>query len=485
MINIKIIYKILGSLLFIEAILLFLCFVISLVYSEDDRIAFGIATVLVCAVGFILKYKGRKAQNHMSRRDGYLIVSSSWILFTLFGMLPFLISGHIPSVCDAFFETMSGFTSTGASVVNNLDTFPHALLFWRSFTQWIGGLGIVFFTLAILPSIGIGDVKLFAAEATGPRHDKLHPRIRTTAKWIWGIYLFQTLACTGILFLCGMGLFDSINHALATTSSGGFSTMPGGIMTWQSPVIEYVLIVFMFLAGINYTLLYLFLLKGRVSHMFTDSEFRGYLAIVVSASAFIALFLYFQAGYGVEQAIRSALFQVVSIQTTTGFCSDNFMMWPSVTWSVLALVMCIGACAGSTCGGLKSIRFVMLCKTAYNEFRHILHPKAVVPVRINHSIVTSSIERTLISFTVLFFLLVVLGTICLKIMGLCYMDAFSVSLSALSNCGPAIGPSFGSVHTWYALPDAGKWLCSFLMLAGRLEIFSLLLPFLPRFWQEN
>lgn len=485
MLNLRIIYRILGSLLFIESGLLLLCLLLAVFYGEDDQLAFGASVLTAALLGALLKYKGRNAENAMSRRDGYLVVSLSWIVFSLIGMLPFLLSGYIPSVCDAFFETMSGFTTTGATVVDNLDEFPHALLFWRCFTQWIGGLGIVFFTLAILPSIGIGDVKLFAAEATGPRRNKLHPRIRTTAKWIWSIYLVLTIACAGVLFLCGMNWFDSIGHALATTSTGGFSIHSTSIMGYHSPALEYTTTLFMFLSGINFTLLYLFLLKGKVKGLFVDAEFRCYFFVVMIASLGIAAMLVWQQDYGVGQAVRSALFQVVSLQTTTGFCSEDFMLWPQPTWGILMIVMVIGACAGSTTGGLKCIRIVMLFKMAFNEFRHILHPKAVVSIRINHSVITSALERTLIAFTVLFVTLLVVGSFLMTLMGVDYMDAFSISLSSLSNVGPAVGVKYGGMNSWSALPDAGKWLCSFLMLAGRLEIFSLLLPLLPRFWKDN
>ena len=485
MINIRIIYRILGSLLFIESSLLLICLALSLYYRENDSCAFGISILVALFLGLCLKYMGRHAENRMSRKDGYLIVSLAWVLFSLIGMLPFVFSGYIPSVCDAFFETMSGFTSTGASVVDNLDTFPHGLLFWRSFTQWIGGLGIVFFTLAILPSVGLGDVKLFAAEASGVRRSKLHPRIRTTAKWIWSLYLFLMLACTGCLFLCGMDWFSSFGYAFATTATGGFALSSAGIMGYHSPAIEYTLIVFMFMSGVNFALLYAFLVKGKIKNLITDSEFRCYLSIVVVASLLIAFMLVLERGYSIEHALRAALFQVVTLQTTTGFCSDDFMFWPMPTWGVLMFVMLTGACAGSTSGGMKCIRIVMLFKLAFNEFRRILHPKAIMAVRVNHDVITSSLERTLIAFTVLYVTLCVIGTFLLVLMGVSYMEAFSISLSSLSNVGPSIGYSMGSVHTWSALPDAGKWLCSFLMLAGRLEIFSLLLLLTPRFWKEN
>ncbi|MEG2157874.1 MAG: TrkH family potassium uptake protein [Bacteroidaceae bacterium] len=485
MLNTKIICKIMGSLLFIEGGMLLLCLILSICFGEEDLMAFIYSTLIACGSGALLKYYGRKAPNHMNRRDGYLVVSSSWVVFSLVGMLPFLFSGYIPSVTDAFFETMSGFTTTGATILTNIDSFPHSLLFWRSLTQWIGGLGIVFFTLAILPTIGIGDVKLFAAEATGPRHNKLHPRIKTTAKWLWTIYALLTVACAIALFFSGMNVFDSINHALTTTATGGYSTHQDGIMFFKSKPIEYVEIIFMFLAGINFTMLYLFLLKGKVKSLFRDSEFRYYLLVVIGTSLIIAATLVFSTGYDVEHALRAAFFSVVSLITTTGFVSEDYAIWVAPVWFLLNICMFSGACAGSTSGGFKCIRCVMLIKTAFNEFKHILHPNAIVPIRINHAVVSSSLERTLLAFAFFYISLIVMGGMLLVSMGLPYMDAFSIAITAHSNSGPVIGHLISPVETLASLPDAGKWVCSFLMLAGRLEIFSVLLPFVPSFWKEN
>lgn len=485
MLNTKIIYKILGSLLFIEGSLLLLCLLMAICYKENDIFAFSLSTTISFTLGGCFKYIGRKAENHMSRRDGYLIVSSSWIIFSIIGMLPFLLSGYIASVTDAFFETMSGFTTTGATIITNLDTFPHALLFWRSLTHWIGGLGIVFFTLAILPTIGIGDVKLFAAEATGPRHNKLHPRIKTTAKWLWSVYSILTILCCVALFLSGMDVFDSINHALSTTATGGFSTHQDGIAFFNSPTIEYVEIVFMFLSGVNFTLIYFFLLKGKISNLISNSEFKCYLLLVVAFSLIIAFTLYFYSDYGLEHALRASFFNVISLITTTGFVSENFALWISPVWIILLLCMFIGSCSGSTSGGLKCVRALMLVKTAFNEFKHILHPNAVVPVRINHSVISSSLERTLMAFVFFYVVLTLIGGILLVIMGLPYMDAFSIAITSQSNSGPALGHTISPTDTLANLPDAAKWVCSFLMLTGRLEIFSVLIPFVPTFWKEN
>src|SRR5574344_615295 len=288
MINWKIVHKIIGSLLFIEAGLMFVCFLMALVYQEDDIMAFLISVIATSGFGFIFKSLGNNAENRLIRRDAYLVVTLTWIIFSLFGMLPFLISGYITNVSDAFFETMSGFTTTGASVMTHIDKMPHAILFWRSLTHWIGGLGILFFTIAILPSFVYGDVKLFAAEATGVSHQRIQPRISTTAKRILAVYLLLTISCAVCLWLAGMGVFDSINHSFSTTSTGGFSTNADSIRGFHSPAIEYIEIVFMFLSGCNFSFLYIALVRGRMKSLLNSGEFKFYLFLVIAASAFIA-----------------------------------------------------------------------------------------------------------------------------------------------------------------------------------------------------
>ena len=282
MINKKIIWRVLGYLLYLEAILLSACSGFGFYYQENDCYAFLISAAITALAGALFTYQGRGSERRFSRRDGYIVVSLSWILFSLFGMLPYYISGHIPSITDAFFETMSGFTTTGATILNNIESLPHGLLFWRSMTQWIGGLGIIFFTIAVLPIFGVGGVQLFAAEATGPRHDKVHPRIEVTAKWIWSIYLGLTIAETLLLSYGGMGWFDSVCHSLTTTATGGYSTRQDSIASFNSVYIEYIITLFMFLSGINFTLLFYLLFKGKFKKLFGDTEFKCYSGIVIS-----------------------------------------------------------------------------------------------------------------------------------------------------------------------------------------------------------
>jgi trk system potassium uptake protein TrkH len=406
------------------------------------------------------------------------------LLFSFIGMLPFMISGYIPSATDAFFETMSGFTTTGATILDDVERLPHGLLFWRALTQWIGGLGIVFFTIAILPNYGSGDVKLFAAEATEPLHDKLHPRINVTAKWLWATYFTLTAACAGSLYLEGMNLFDSVCHSFACTATGGYSTRTNSIAFYHSPAIEYTLSIFMLLAGANFTLLYSFMLKGKVSRLFKDTEFRWYSGLLGTFTLICTLSLVFHNHESWEPSFRKSLFQVVSLQTTTGFVTDDYMRWFPATLPVLLLAMFIGACSGSTTGGLKVIRVSMLSKIVYNELRHILHPNAVLPVRINHTVISNNVKTTLISFTALFVGIVAVSWIVLMFMGVGFLESISVTISSLSNVGPGMG-AFGPTFSWNALPAAAKWYSAILMMVGRLEIFTVVLLFFPKFWKDR
>ncbi|MGP1351373.1 MAG: TrkH family potassium uptake protein [Hoylesella marshii] len=485
MINLKLISKILGSLLFLEAGLMLMCLLMASYFKEDDVMAFLISVIVTLLFGFVLKYAGGHADNALGRRDAYLVVTLSWTVFSLFGTLPFLISGYITGFTDAFFETMSGFTTTGATILDDVEALPHGLLFWRSLTQWLGGLGIVFFTIALLPSMVGGSVRVFAAEATGPISSKLHPKLSTSAKWIWMVYLLLTVACIGSYVACGMGWFDGINYAMSTTATGGFSTHNTSVEYFHSPAVEYVCTLFCFLSGINFTLFYASVVKLRPKQLLTNSEFRFYLVVVLSLTVFIMIELMIQNGYDLEHAFRCGLFQVVSFLTTTGIFNDDAGQWPHVTWVALALCMFIGACSGSTSGGFKSIRGVMLLKIIKNEFKHILHPNAVLPVRINGVNIENNRRLTLLSFLTMY---LVLSLVCSFTMIACGIDntnAITITLSALGNVGPSLGLEIGPTMSWNSLPDFAKWMCSFLMLVGRLEIFSVLVIFTPAFWKNN
>ena len=486
MLNRKLICKIFGSLLLLEAMLMTPALAIAIVNKGNDMLSFTVAILVTSAAGCMLRQAGRHSDSSMSRRDAYFVVTVSWILFSLFGMIPFLV-GNVTqlSFTDAFFETMSGFTTTGATIIDDVEVLPKGLLFWRSLTQWIGGLGIVYFTIAILPSLVGGSVRIFSAEATGPIRSKLHPRLSTSAKWIWMVYFILTLACFLSYMGCGMGWFDAVNYSMTSTATGGFATTNGSIATFHSPAEEYVCTLFCFLSGVNFTLLYFSVAKLKVRDLLRNEEFRFYVILVSTISAIIMYELMSVNGYDFEKAFRCSIFQVVSFTTTTGLFNDDAGTWPHVTWVLLAVCMFFGGCSGSTSGGIKSIRGVMLFKTVRNEFRQILHPNAVLPVKIGGSNVPQSKRVTLLAFLSLYMMLAFLCSFVMVASGIDNTNAITITLSCLGNVGPTLGLEIGPTMSWSQLPDFAKWLCAFLMLVGRLEIISVLVIFTKEYWRDN
>ena len=485
MVNWKLIAKVLGMLLFFEASFMLLCLIMSLAFHEDDDMAFMMSTILTFATAFILTYFGHTADNSLSRRDAYVVVPTSWMVFSFFGMFPFLIHGCINNFTDAYFETMSGFTTTGATIIENVEALPHGIKFWRSLMQWIGGLGSVFFTIAVLPSLVGGSVKVFAAEATGPMRSKMHPRLSTSSKWIWSIYFLLTIVCGLSFWAAGMDWFDATNYSMTTTATGGFSTHNGSTVFFHSKTIEYLCILFQFLAGINFTLLYVGLFKFRISAFFSNTEFKLYLAIIGIATAWIMYLLVTHLHYNYEFAFRSALFQVVSFITTTGLSNTNAGMWPHVTWMILMVLMFTGACAGSTTGGFKCIRISMILKVLRNEFQRILHPNAVLPVKINGQSVPQEKLVSLLAFLTLFATMLLLSTAIMVASGIDVTNSLTIAFSLISNVGAGLDTNIGPVMSWADLSTPLKWLCSFLMLVGRLEIISVLVIFTRSFWKKN
>lgn len=482
-----------GALLFIEAGLLFLCQVVSWIYDEGWQ-AFTTPILLSIGLGIIGLYIGKGAGKNMGRKDGYIIVSSVWVLFTLIGMIPFLFEGNVKDVASAFFETMSGFTSTGATIIDNLDDMPRGLLFWRSLTQWIGGIGIIFFTIAILPTFGVGEVKLFAAESTGPLHDKVHPRISVAAKWIGSVYVMITVLCILTLWICGMDWFDAINYSLGTTATGGYGTHSALLHdVFHSPAIEYAMTFFMFISGVNYTLIYYTILKGHFRSFFRDAEAKMFLFIVTAASLACTVSLTIQnPSHDIELAFRESIFTVVSLQTTTGYATCDYTLWPVQLMPVLLFVMFAGACSGSTSGGFKCVRLSIIYRILKNEFTHILHPRAIMPVRLNGHVMQPSVIQTLIGFITLFTGSLFVGAFILALFGVDpnnvhpnfdYYEAFGIAMSSISNVGPGMG-YYGPVHSWAILNPFAKWMCSFLMLIGRLEIFPIMILFTRSFWKK-
>lgn len=485
MVDFKIVSRIIGQLLFLEAAFMVACLVMSFVYRENDGIAFMISILLTTCGGIMFRMLGREAGNNLNRRDAFLVVTAAWVIFSFFGMFPFLFSGYITNFTDAYFETMSGFTTTGATIFDDVEQLPHGLLFWRSLTQWIGGLGIVFFTIAILPSMVGGSMKVFAAEATGPIKSKMHPRLSTSAKWLWSIYLALTVACGVSYWLAGMGWFDSLNYSMTTTATGGFSPHNDSTLHFHSAAIDYISIMFQFLAGMNFILLYSIVFKLQFKNLRQNSEFKLYTGTIGLATLWIMLMLIFNCGYDIEQAFRSALYQVVSFITTTGLFNDDAARWPHITWVILGACMFIGSCAGSTSGGFKCIRGVMIVKVIQNEFKRILHPNAVLPVKVNGQSIPQSKIYTLLSFFAVFVIMCLFASTVMIALGIDHVNAITISLSCVSNVGPTLGTEIGPVMSWSELPSIAKWLCSLLMLMGRLEIMTVLVLFSKSFWKEN
>lgn len=483
LLNRKMIFRILGILLYLEGMMFLVCTFVSLLYKESDYIYFVYSMLINFGVGSLLVFLGKNANKSLSRRDGYCIVAFTWLFFTLFGMLPFYISGSIPKVTDAFFETMSGFTTTGASILDNIESLSKGMLFWRSFTQWIGGLGIVFFTIAILPIFGVGNQVLFSAEATGVNHDKIHPKISKMAKGLWMVYLVLTIVEAFLLWIGGMNVFDAICHSFTSTATGGFSTKQNSIAYWDSAFIEYVITIFTLLAAINYSL-YFLIFKGKPWQWLKDVETRCFLMSVGIVTAIITMALYFMKGYGLELAFRRAFFQVVTLHTSCGYSTDDYTLWPPFTIILIIYIMFAGGCTGSTAGGAKSMRLLIILQNVKNEFNRLMHPRAVLPVKVNGHSVSSSTISTVTTFAMLYIICTVVGWFVFMILGLQMTEALGIAVSSIGNSGPGFG-SFGPAYSWNALPDAAKWVSSFLMLIGRLELFGILLMFAPSFWEKR
>lgn len=485
MFNKLLICKILGTLLWIEAAFMSLGLILAICHMESDIMAFAVTVGVTLLVGTALRLTGRHATNTLSRRDAYLLVTIVWIAFAAFGMLPFLIGGYIDHVTDAFFETMSGLTTTGATVIDKVEGLPHGILFWRSLTQWIGGLGIVFFTIAVIPSFVGGSIKVFAAEATGPIKSKMHPRLTTTAKALWGVYILLTAVCAFCFFIFGMSLFDAVNYAMTVTATGGFATHDASTGYFNNAAIDYTAIVFMFLSGVSFALLYASLLQGKIKQLFKNAEFRFYTALTLAATAVIVYFLLRYNHYTLSDAIRYALFQVVSFVTTTGMFNEDAAQWHHITWVVLSLCMFFGGCAGSTASGFKCARGVIALKILRNEVRRMVHPKALLPVKVNNTSVHSPSQITLLAFFIAYITLCFTAYFIMILAGVDSTNSITIALSCGSNVGPTLGLEIGPTMSWSILPPLVKWILSGLMLMGRLEIFTVLVIFSPSFWKNH
>lgn len=479
----KIIFRIIGMLLFIEAIFLAGSVAVAWYYKEPFINELLVPIAVMIGVGSLLTMMCRGTERNISRKDGYVVVTLCWVVFSLFGSLPYMLSGYISNFTDAFYETMSGFSTTGATILSNIEELPKSLLFWRMMTHWVGGLGIVFFTVAVFPIFGLSDINLFAAES-GPMRTKLHPRISVTARWILTIYVGLTIMGAVAMYFAGMGKFDALCHSMSTIATGGFSTKQDGIAAFNSPAVDYVTTLFMFLGGTNLSLLYLFIFKGRPKELLRDTEFRTYSAIVVVFTAIIAVGLYFSTPMGVEPSFRASLFQVVSLQTTTGFATSNYVAWLPLLWLMLCALMFFGACSGSTSGAMKCVRISILFKVMINEFKRIVHPNAVIPVRMTGKIIPTTVQSAILAYTVIYIFVLIIGLVVNMGFGLDFLNAFGLSVTSVGNVGPGLG-NYGPMDTFALLPAPVKWFSAFQMLVGRLEFFAVLLLFTPVFWKRR
>ena len=494
--NYKIISHLMGLLFVVNGGFILLSSMVSWYYADGVLGEMILAGTVALLLGGIIMVVTKNHRKEIQKRDGYIIVTFGWIFMALIGTLPYLFTGAIPNFTNAFFETMSGYTTTGASILQDIEAVPRGVLFWRSITHWIGGMGIIVLAIAILPLLGIGGMQLFTAEAPGPGGDKLHPRITDTAKRLWLIYVGYTLAETILLKLAGMSFFDAINHALSTLSTGGFSTKNASVAYWNhNPMVQYIIIVFMFLAGSNFVLSY-FAFKRKFQKIFQDEEFQMFSLLVVCLTIIGALLIYFEVNLAVssiahpmvwgpfESAVRHSLFQVLSIITTTGFVSADYTLWTPFLIMFFFGMMFLGGSAGSTSGGIKIMRHLIMIKNGILEFKRALHPHAILPVRYNNKAIPQPIVFNILGFFILYMLSFIMGVLVFSWLGLDFKTALGGAASTLGNIGPALG-DLGPVNNYGNLPNAAKWWASFLMLIGRLELFTVLILLAPFFWRNR
>ncbi|HEY7750665.1 MAG TPA: TrkH family potassium uptake protein [Ignavibacteriaceae bacterium] len=481
--NFKFIINILGFLLVLIGLLMLTGIPFSIYYGDDDIpviLYTGLGTALF---GLLTWFFTRKnLDREIGKRESYLIVTSAWFAISFFGCLPFVFQGSIPHLHDAFFETVSGFTTTGSSILVNIEALPHGLLFWRSMTHWIGGMGIIVLSIAILPLLGIGGMQMFQAEVSGPTKDKLHPRIQETAKRLWAIYVLFTAAQVILLLFGGMNLFDSLCHSFGTIATGGLSTKNQSIAYYQSPYIEYVIIIFMFIGGTNFSLHYM-ALKGKLKSYFQDSEFKFYFYFLALIISFSTLYLVLINNQSAESSFRESAFSIVAIISSTGFTTSDYQAWAPFFTEIFLILLLFGACAGSTSGGVKMVRYQLLLKNGLQELKRLIHPQAVIPVRQNQKAVQPDIIAKVGAFVLLYLFVFAIGSVALSMTGLTPISAMGSVAACLANIGPGLDTT-GPVSNYSSVSPIGKWILSLVMLIGRLEIYTILILFSPSFWKK-
>jgi len=478
-----------GSAMIISAI-------VSLIFNDGVTKEIALSAFLTIVIGSIIMLFNKNNIRQINKRDGYVIVTIGWLTMVLSGILPYYFTSSIDTFPNLFFETMSGYTTTGSTILNDVEALPKSIIFWRSMTHWLGGMGIIVLAIAILPLLGIGGMQLFSAEAPGISSDKIHPRISDTAKRLWIIYVGLTFLETILLKLAGMNFFDAINNSMSNIASGGFSSRNESIAYWNDvPIVQYIIIFFMFLAGTNFILIY-FGLTGNFKKAIKNTEFKWYISLIGLFVILVTLTLFFSVDltktsvyhpqiYGeLESSFRHSLFQVVAIVTTTGFVTGDFISWSPFLTMFFFAIMFLGGSSGSTSGGVKILRHLILIKNGLLEFKRSLHPNAILPLRHNNSVLEKPIIIHVLAFFILYLILFIIGAGVLSLLGLDFVSAIGGAASSIGNVGPALG-TLGPISNFDSLPDLGKYWCSFLMLVGRLELFTVLIFFTPFFWKDN
>ena len=495
--NYRLISYIIGLLLLVNAGAIFLTGVVSLYLGDGFFESIFYASSVCLIIGLIIMLFSKNPTKVINRRDGYLIVVFGWLTMVFSGTLPYIFTETINNIPDLIFETMSGYTTTGSSIISDVESLPESIIFWRSMTHWLGGMGIIVLAIAILPLLGIGGMQLFSAEAPGSgiSGDKIHPRISNTAKRLWFIYIGLTLAETLLLNFAGMSLFDAINHSMSNIATGGFSTKNDSLSYWNSmPSVQYIIIFFMILAGTNFLLIYLSII-GKFKKLISNTEFIWFLVLICFFVMVTTIILnssvdlnstnfdHPQVFGKLEASFRHALFQVVAVITTTGFVTGDFAGWSPFLTMLFFGLMFFGASSGSTSGGIKISRHLILIKNGFLEFKRSLHPNAILPLRYNHSVVKKEVVVNILAFFMLYLILFIVGAAVLSTQGLDFISSIGGSAASIGNVGPALG-SIGPSFNYEQITGFAKIWCSFLMLVGRLELFTILIVFTPYFWKN-
>jgi len=484
MVNPQRVISVVGIILMFVGVMMIFPTLISLIYKDGDTIALVWSVVITIVVGLTLYLVGRRQQD-IGIRDGFAVVTLGWLAMSFAGALPFYISGAIPTFTDSLFESMSGLSTTGATILGSatpIESLPHGILFWRSLTQWIGGMGIILLSLAILPLLKVGGMQLYRAEFPGPVKDKLTPRIRDTAEILWAVYLLFSAAEFVLLYIGGMSAFDAACHTFATMASGGFSTYDNSIAAFDNRFIHYVIIIFMFLSGVNFALHYR-LLRGKPQAMWASIEFRVYISLILSFTAIVMMSNFFRNQFDTfEELFRQSLFHVTAIMTTTGFSISDWGQWGNLVQVVMVILMLIGGMAGSTSGSIKIIRIQILLKQIQTELRRLIHPHAVLPLRIGSSLIEKGIARNVMTFILVFGIILIASTAIIAATGYDIATSFGASIACLANIGPGLG-QVGPSHNYSHFPQFVKWMLVALMMLGRLEVFTVLVLFSKHYWR--